>query len=100
LFGFIYSVGSDGELRAVVIDVVYLRHGKREHWPKYPEKIRGPDDGGQLLHFGRYICREWNARHAGTEQPVDFQITYMKEQTLADYQLSALQKQVLWEHRC
>jgi hypothetical protein len=73
---------------------------KNEHWRKYLEKIRGPDDKGQFLHFGRYICREWNARHAGDEQLVNFQIIYMQEQTQPDYQSSVPQKVVLWNHRC
>jgi len=73
---------------------------KNEHWRKYLENIWTQQHAGQRLHFGRYICREWNARHAGSEQLRTFQITYMLETTLPDYQRSAPRKVILWEHSC
>ena len=73
---------------------------KNEHWRKYLERIWDRDYSDQRLYFGQYICREWNARHTGSEQLVDFQITYMLEETLPDYQRSTPEKVVLWEHRC
>ena len=73
---------------------------KNEHWRKYLERIWDRDYSDQRLYFGQYICREWNARHTGSEQLMDFQITYMLEQTLPDYQRSTPEKVVLWEHRC
>lgn len=73
---------------------------ENEHWRKYLENIWLQQHASQRLHFGRYICREWNARHAGTEQLRAFQITYMLEKTLPDYQRSTPQKVVLWEHKC
>jgi hypothetical protein len=73
---------------------------KNEHWRKYLERIWDKDYSEQRLYFGQYICREWNARHTGSEQLMDFQITYMLEQTLPDYQRSAPEKVMLWEHSC
>jgi hypothetical protein len=73
---------------------------KNERWRKYLENLRQVEHTNQRLHFGRYICREWNARHTGAEQLRTFQITYMLELTLPDYQPSPLQKEVLWEHTC
>lgn len=73
---------------------------KNEHWRKYLEKIRGKEYTDQRRHFGRYICREWNIRHASTEQLVDFQIVFMKEITLPDYERFTPQKVVLREHSC
>jgi hypothetical protein len=73
---------------------------KNEHWRKYLENIWSEQHADQRLHFGRYICREWNARHAGAKQLMTFQITYMLEETLPDYRRSAPQKTVLSEHRC
>jgi hypothetical protein len=73
---------------------------KNEHWRKYLERIWDKDYSEQRLYFGQYICRQWNAHHTGSEQLMDFQITYMLEQTLPDYQLSTPEKVVLWEHRC
>jgi hypothetical protein len=73
---------------------------KNEHWRKYLERIWDRDYSDQRLYFGQYICREWNARHTGSEQLMDFQVTYMLEQTLPDYRRSTPEKVVLWEHRC
>jgi hypothetical protein len=73
---------------------------KNEHWRKYLENIWSEQHADQRLHFGRYICREWNARHAGAEQLMTFQITYMLEETLPDYRRSTPQKIVLSEHSC
>jgi len=73
---------------------------KNEHWRKYLERIWDKDYSEQRLYFGQYICREWNARHTGSEQLMDFQITYMLEQTLPDYQRSMPEKVMLWEHSC
>ncbi len=74
---------------------------KNVQWRQYLYWIREPGNHDQFRqHFGRYICREWNARHAGAEQLKDFQIIYMHEETLPGYQLSTPQKVVLWEHSC
>ena len=73
---------------------------KNEHWRKYLENIRQVRFADQRLHFGRYICREWNTRHTGAEELMTFQITYMLEETLPDYEYFTPQKVVLWEHSC
>jgi hypothetical protein len=74
---------------------------KNVQWRQYLYWIREPGNHDQFRQrFGRYICREWNARHAGAEQLKDFQIIYMHEETLPGYQLSTPQKVVLWEHSC
>jgi hypothetical protein len=73
---------------------------RNEHWRKYMERIREEEYTDQRQHFGRYICREWNARHADTEQLLDLQIIFMEETTLPNYQLSTPQKVVLGEHSC
>ena len=71
---------------------------KNEPWRKYFESIRSYSD--QRSHFGHYICREWNARHTGSEELMTFQIVFMLEKTLPDYQNSTPQKKVLGNHDC
>ena len=73
---------------------------KNEHWRKYLQLIRDDKNADQRLYFSRYICREWDARHTGAEQLNTFQITYMLEETLSDYQPATPEKVVLWEHSC
>jgi hypothetical protein len=70
------------------------------HWRKYLENIYMQEHAAQRLYLGQYICREWNARHTGAEQLTTFNITYMLEMTLPDYQHSTPQKVDLWEHSC
>ncbi len=73
---------------------------KNKYWRKYLNNIRKERHADQRLYFGRYICREWNARHAGAGQLETLQITYMLEKTLPDYQRATPKKVVLWEHSC
>jgi hypothetical protein len=73
---------------------------KNEHWRKYLENIYNQDHAGQRLYFGQYICREWNARHAGAETLETFRIIYMREITLPDYQQSKPERVGLWDHTC
>jgi hypothetical protein len=73
---------------------------KNEHWRKYLENIYMQKHADQRQYLGGYICRQWNARHAGAEQLTTFQITYMLETTLPNYRRSTPQVVVLWEHSC
>ncbi len=71
-----------------------------ERWRKYLEYIWRKENADRRPHLGRYICREWNARHAGTEQLMTLQVTYMLETTLPDYQRATPKKVVLWKQSC
>jgi hypothetical protein len=73
---------------------------KNEHWRKYFENIWQGQNADQRLYLGQYICREWNARHAGAEQLRTFQITYMQQPTLPDYIHATPRPVVLWTHSC
>lgn len=73
---------------------------KNEDWCKYLERIAGEEYVDQRKHFGSYICREWNALHAGTEQLKALQITFIEETTLPNYKLSTPQKVVLGSYSC
>jgi Vitamin K-dependent gamma-carboxylase len=73
---------------------------KNKYWRKYLTAIRDPDKKELRKYFGRYICREWNARHTGAEELVELQIVYMRVKTLPDYQRSAPEKAVLWQQSC
>ncbi len=73
---------------------------KNEHWRKYLERIRLEEHVDQRVHFGRYICREWNARHTEDETLETFQIVYMLEMTPPDYELATPEQELVWEHTC
>jgi hypothetical protein len=72
---------------------------KNQHWRKYLTEIQSNNE--LLLYFGHYICREWNARHADDEQLLNFQFTFMSEETpLPGYQPATPEERVLWKHNC
>ena len=73
---------------------------KNEHWRKYLENIYNQNFSDERLYFGQYICREWNARHAGAQTLETFRIIYMLELTQPDYQESDPEKVDLWNHKC
>jgi hypothetical protein len=74
---------------------------KNEHWRKYLENLGNDQFTNQRLYFGRYICREWNARHSGAEELRTFRIAQMWQPTPPhSRQQPASQETVLWEHRC
>ena len=73
---------------------------KNSHWLKYLDSIV-PDDRTNLRpYFAYYLCREWNARHAGAEQLRSLQITYMWQKTLPDNRHTTPQKVVMLEYSC
>jgi hypothetical protein len=73
---------------------------KNEHWRKYLNNIREDENDNLRKSFGRYMCREWNARHTNAERLESFQVAFMKEKTLPDYQTPPIQKMVLPEQTC
>ena len=73
---------------------------KNDRWRKYMMNLWARKHEGHRLYLGRYICREWNARHDGAEVLERFQIYYMLETTLPDYRHAEPEKVVTWKHRC
>ncbi|MDQ3862387.1 MAG: HTTM domain-containing protein [Actinomycetota bacterium] len=71
-----------------------------EHWRKYLENILSPQYTNERWYFGNYICREWNAHHAGAEQLTSLRIIFMQETTLPDYRHSDPQKLTIWKGNC
>jgi hypothetical protein len=56
---------------------------------------------GQLLSYGRYLCRQWNAREAGARQLHGFDVVYMSRPVgPASAASEPVERQVLWTHRC
>ncbi len=78
-----------------------LAHYPTERRRKYMEKIRWRKRGKEIAldAYARYVCRDWNTRHSGQEQLETFQIFFMQETTLPDYQHS-LERKLLGEYAC
>lgn len=69
------------------------------HWRKYMDRLTEEEYEDLRLHFGNYVCSEWNKRHAGSEQLVSFDIVYAEEVTLLDRRATP-EKMVVYEHSC
>src|SRR5215217_650430 len=97
------ALRNDFELREGVSwekpeDVPYTL--KNKYWRNYLSDIRYSDNEELRNEFGRYICREWNARHTGAEELTNLQIVKMEVETLPDYQRTAPEQVVLLNHDC
>jgi Vitamin K-dependent gamma-carboxylase len=56
-------------------------HYRNSQWQKFLENLRREGFEGYKPYFGRYLCREWNARHQGMERVDTLHIHYMLEWT-------------------
>jgi hypothetical protein len=55
-------------------------------------------DDRRLLNWGRYLCREWNASHAGGAQLQGFEVVFV--QRALDGRGADYARQIVWTHRC
>lgn len=73
---------------------------RNQRWRKYLLNLWERDNSGHRLHFGRYLCRNWNASHTGDETVQTLQIYFMKETTLPKGEVAPVEKVLLWSHDC
>jgi hypothetical protein len=71
-------------------------------WRKYLTGIGWDKERNaeQRAHFGRFLCQEWNRRHAPERQVVRLRMYYMLERTLPGRRSSEPTPKLLAEHRC
>ncbi len=69
-------------------------------WSRYLRVLRTPRHRNQRAELGRFICREWNSGHSGSEPLDSLQIYYMLETTQPDYRTAPSERKLLGEHRC
>jgi hypothetical protein len=60
--------------------------------------VYGTRDDRRLLNWGRYLCREWNAAHAGPDQLQAFEIVFLQRRI--DDGTTSYAREVVWTHRC
>ncbi len=72
---------------------------KNTRWRKYMMNIWMDSNKGHRLHYGRYLCRDWNSRHPQDKLLDEFEIVFMRELT-QPYMSSAPQKVSFWKHYC
>ncbi len=73
-----------------------------DRWWKFMENIYPGQRKREaaLDAYARYLCRDWNTHHSGQEQLDTFQIFFMQETTLPDYQDIQPEKKLLGEYAC
>jgi predicted DCC family thiol-disulfide oxidoreductase YuxK len=47
-----------------------------ERWRKYFNNLYLADFAAYRIHYGRYVCRNWNESHVGRDQIVSFQLYF------------------------
>ncbi len=73
---------------------------KMERWRKYMMNLWLREHAPHRQYYGKYLCRDWNERHKGDEQLEQFEIFFMREDTLPNYQYSPPVKVSIWKHWC
>lgn len=69
-------------------------------WRKYMTAIRSKKNASRLTYYERYLCRQWNKQHRGSEQLANFKIYFMRERTLPNNQSSKVDRVLISEHSC
>eukprot|EP01116_Phalansterium_solitarium_P006826 TRINITY_DN19217_c0_g1_i1.p1 TRINITY_DN19217_c0_g1~~TRINITY_DN19217_c0_g1_i1.p1 ORF type:complete len:658 (+),score=159.09 TRINITY_DN19217_c0_g1_i1:133-2106(+) len=72
-------------------------------WMKYYERYNNHAAKLQIrLHFGRWLCRQWNApeRHSGPTLLKSFDVYFVSQEQRLDGTRVDLPRQTLWNHVC
>jgi predicted DCC family thiol-disulfide oxidoreductase YuxK len=74
---------------------------RNAQWRKYLGNIWLRSYSDHRLYFGRYLCRNWNARHVGGERLNLIYINFMFEPTPPPGQpRPQVTKELVWRHYC
>lgn len=69
-------------------------------WHTYRWRIWEKDRAGHRLYYGRYLCREWNARAEAGARLVRFEMVWMQEFSQPPGQPLAVEPYIGWTHQC
>merc|ERR1711988_795655 len=81
----------------------FYKSVSNHRWMKFYETINYGSAGSEpmKLELGKYICREWNARHSAKEQLRSFTILKLVQGTpLPGQQPYSIREEVFWTHEC
>ena len=73
---------------------------KNFRWQKYLASLLAQENIALRPYYGRFLCRQWNNRHAGDRRVVELELFYMLETTRPDYEYSTPVKVSVFSHRC
>ena len=69
-------------------------------WTKYLGNLPAPDNVFQRQLFGKFLCRRWNAAHAGPERLESLTLVYMIELTVPPDRKLPAKPLLLYAQRC
>ena len=73
---------------------------ENNRWRKYMMNIWKKKYQQQRLYYGKYLCREWNYNIQDGQQLETFDIYFVLETTLPNFQEPELERVRLWSHYC
>ena len=95
--------GGPPPLHEVAVDrekpAVPSRKFKNDRWRNFFARAAyGTRNDFRMLHWGRYVCREWNAAHSDQGDLVGFEFVFM-QRNMEDAS-RIYRTEVVWTHRC
>lgn len=69
-------------------------------WHTYRWRIWEKRYAGHRLHYGRYLCRQWNADAAEGQRLLSFRMVWMQEFTVPPGQVPTVKPATGWSHQC
>jgi hypothetical protein len=77
-----------------------LAHYANARWRTLFRQLLGEENNPAALPYGRYLCREWNARYTGDDQLKSFQIAYVAGALIEPYKFPDYAPRIIWAHDC
>ena len=71
-----------------------------DRWQKYMRNLWERDKAWNRIHFGRYLCRDWNSTAADAKKLETFDVYFMLEETPPPGEAATIEEVLLWEHAC
>jgi hypothetical protein len=91
------TIGAPSWEKPALVSAMY----KNQRWSKYFMNIWLAANSEYRLYFGQWLCRAWNGDEGyGRDRLYTFDITYVREDTMADGKVGDPTHVNLWSHRC
>jgi hypothetical protein len=72
-----------------------------DRWGNFLDRaVRGVDTSRRLNLYGRYLCRTWNAAHAGERQLATFELWWVAAEIAPGARVGPYEKRLIWSHDC
>ena len=69
-------------------------------WQSYQARLYLRTGKDYRLHYGRYLCRQWNRGALPGHHLESLKLVYMLEETRMDGSIAPVEQVVLWHHDC